>query len=75
MRVEVNEEPITALEEYAGISIAFEVVMVFDVAQTDGRPGAFVLTERSLDAPYVKDYDAIEGGHPSNWAKRLDVSN
>jgi len=75
MRVEVNEEPITALEEYAGISIAFEVGVVFDVAQADGRLGAFILTERSLNAPYVKDYDAIEGERPSDWAKRFDVSN
>jgi GNAT superfamily N-acetyltransferase len=33
-----------------------------------------LLTERRLDAPYVKDYDAIPGEHPAGWAERFDVS-
>lgn len=75
MRFEVNEEPIAALAEYARISIAFEVSMVFDIAETSHSPREFVLTERRLDAPYVKDYDAIEGEHPTQWAKLFDVTN
>lgn len=75
MRVEVDEEPISALEEYADIPIAFEVSSVLDVAERGDRPGEFVLTERRLAAPYVKDYDAIEGEHPTRWARRYDVSN
>lgn len=72
MRVEVNEEPLTALGEYATIPTAFEVSAVFDVA---GRGvGGFALTERRLDAPYVKDYDAIEGEAPALWAARFDLS-
>jgi GNAT superfamily N-acetyltransferase len=40
-----------------------------------GIRGEFILTERSLDVPYVKDYDAISGGQPHLWARRFDVSN
>lgn len=49
--------------------------MVFDIAETSHNPGGFVLTERRLDAPYVKDYDAIEGEHPTQWARLFDVRN
>lgn len=75
MIVEVSEEPITALEEYAGIPIAFEVDSVLDVKEPVNSPGEFLLTEHSLGVPYVKDYDAIEGEQPSQWARRFDVSN
>ena len=34
-----------------------------------------VLTERELDKPYIKDYDAIEGEGPAQWARRFDLSN
>ncbi len=73
MTVEVTEEPLANLDDYTSVSIAFEVTAVFDVA--DGSNGAddFVLTERSLDEPYVKDYDALES--PGQWSKRFDISN
>jgi GNAT superfamily N-acetyltransferase len=74
MIVKVNEEPISALEEYADVPIAFEVSSVLDIAEKGDRHGEFVLTERNLAAPYVKDYDAIEGEHPTRWARRFDVS-
>lgn len=75
MGVEVREEPITALAEYAAIPIVYEVAAVFDVAEREGGAGGFVLTERALDASYVKDYDAIEGEGPARWAERFDMSN
>lgn len=75
MRVEVIEEPITALEAYASIPIAFEVSLVLDVTEPDDRPGQFVLTERALDVPHVKDYDALNGASPTQWARSFDVSN
>lgn len=60
--------------DYAGISIAFAVSTVLDVARPDGRPSEFLLTERSLDVPFVKDYDA-NGGSPLQWARRFDMAN
>ena len=74
MKVEIVEEPTTALEEYAAIPIAFEVRLVLDVADPGKGLGEFVLTERRLDVPYVKDYDAINGGNPARWAARFDLS-
>lgn len=71
--VELATDPEEALREYAAVPIAFEVRSVFDVE--DGGAGGVVLTERSLDAPYVKDYDAIPGEHPAGWAERFDVSH
>jgi GNAT superfamily N-acetyltransferase len=75
MIVQVREERPVALNEYATIPIAFRVDTVLDVADSGAGTGKFVLTERSLDAPYVKDYDILSGEHPTNWAKRFNMSN
>jgi GNAT superfamily N-acetyltransferase len=75
MRVEISEEPITALEEYAKVPIAFEVSKVFDVKELSNKGTEFSLSERHLDIPYIKDYDAISGENPVQWAKRFDMSN
>lgn len=72
MDVEVREEPAASLPELARIPISFEVRSVFDVAGP--CDGGFVLTERPLAAPWVKDYDEIEGEGPTRWAHRFDVS-
>lgn len=73
MDVRVSEEPISALAELARVPIAFTVDRVFDVAAgapLDGR----ALRERALAEPYVKDYDALAGEGPSQWARRFDVT-
>lgn len=75
MIVEISEQTLMALEEYASVPIAFEVSMVLDVAEQTKSSGEFMLTERRLDVPYVKDYDAIDGEQPHQWASRFDVSN
>lgn len=75
MKIEIIEELITTLEEYADIPIRFEVSKVFEVADERNSCGEFVLKERTLDLRYVKDYDAIEGEHPTQWAERFDISN
>jgi GNAT superfamily N-acetyltransferase len=74
VKVEAAADPAAALREYASIPIAFEVRSVLDVAEQDEGSAGFLLTERRLDAPYVKDYDAIPGEHPAGWAERFDVS-
>jgi GNAT superfamily N-acetyltransferase len=75
MRAEISEEPFSTIEEYAAIPIAFEVGAVLDVAEVGNSPGGFVLTERVLDHPYVKDYDANDAEIPAQWAQRFDISN
>lgn len=72
MSVEVFQEPIATLEGYAAIPIAFEVSIVIDVEESGNDPDKFLLTERRLDVPYVKNYDAVE--NPAQWARRFDVS-
>ncbi|HEV7588223.1 MAG TPA: GNAT family N-acetyltransferase, partial [Longimicrobium sp.] len=74
MSVEITEEPAAVLAEFARIPISFEVRSILDVAGPD-EGGGFILTERSLPEPYVKDYDAISGEGPARWAHRFDVSN
>lgn len=74
MRIEVSKHPAEALEDYAAVPILFEVNRVLDVSERAGAPGHFLLGERRLDTPYIKDYDAIEGERPAQWAMRFDVS-
>ncbi|HEX8558149.1 MAG TPA: GNAT family N-acetyltransferase [Pyrinomonadaceae bacterium] len=75
MDIKITEEPITAAAELARVPISFEVGTVFDVSAPGGGLGGLILSERRLEAPYVKDYDAGEGERPSQWGKRFDVSN
>lgn len=75
MRVEVSEQPLAALAEYASVPIAFEVSTILDVAERGKNCGQFILTERRLDVPYVKDYDTIAGEQPPLWASCFDISN
>ena len=75
MRIEVREEPITFLSEYASIPIAFEVRSILNVRATPKCRGQFMLIEQPLDAPYVKDYDSIDEEGPAQWARRFDLSN
>jgi len=72
--VVVRDEPISDLERHGEISIAFDVTTLFDVVLRDAGLGGMVLAERPVDVPWVKDYDAADGG-PKDWASRFDVSN
>ena len=75
--VELREGSIEDVSELAAISIAFRVERVYDVHAVDASvadgPGRFRLSERTVDVPYVKDYDRINGEGPSQWASRHDI--
>ena len=73
MTVDITEELMTALPEYARVPIVFIVDRVVDV--TERNNGGFVLSERRLDVPYQKDYDALAGEGPLQWGRRFDLSN
>jgi hypothetical protein len=60
MTIDVAEEPMTSLAEYALLPIAFPVDQVSDV--TARAQGGFVLSARRLEVPYVKGYDAERRG-------------
>jgi GNAT superfamily N-acetyltransferase len=72
MTIEVSEEAAN-LEVYARIRMSFEVQSVLDVTALDNGFGGFSLSERKLQLPYLKDYDAIE--NPLKWPHTFDMSN
>ena len=75
MDIQVSEEPMTSLAELARVPIAFKVDRILDVTVQDGGLRRFTLSERSIDAPYVKNYDAIAGEGPNDWAKRFETAH
>lgn len=72
MDIDISEAPISSVADLARVPIAFRVDRVLDVEARDGTGGC-VLTERAVDAPYVKDYDE-HGEGPARLASRFDVS-
>ncbi len=75
MDLEIREEPIGSLAGHAQLPIAFVVDTVLAVLVPNGGLGGIVLEERAVEAPYLKDYDAIKGEGPTRWSKRFDVTN
>jgi GNAT superfamily N-acetyltransferase len=71
----IIEESIDVLPEYGRVPIAFEVRTMFDVKVIDNGLGGFLLSERKVDPPYVKDYDSVEKERSTSWAGRWDISN
>ncbi|MBA3670694.1 MAG: GNAT family N-acetyltransferase [Gemmatimonadaceae bacterium] len=69
---EIVRRTADALGTYAGVEGAFAVTSVLDVVPLDQGLGGLALRERPVDSPWVKDYDAIPGEHPGEWATRFD---
>jgi len=74
MIVNVVQESQPDLAEYASVSIAFEVREIMDVIHVSSASRGFGLTPRPATVPYVKDYDAIDGG-PRGWPARFNLSH
>jgi GNAT superfamily N-acetyltransferase len=74
MTIEVSEQPMAALAEYARVPIVFTVDRVYEVTNPDDGSGGVALSERCLEVPYEKDYDAIAGAGPLQWGGRFDLS-
>jgi GNAT superfamily N-acetyltransferase len=75
MNIELSEAPITSVAELERVSISFKVDRVCDALPVPGDLGGFVLLERQIEAPYVKNYDGIPGEGPTQWARRFDISH
>ncbi len=73
--VEIREESPGFLDEYARVSIAFEVSATFELSSLDQGLAGFSLAERSLTPTIVKDHDAIPGNHPTDWRTQFDLAN
>lgn len=74
MTVEIREEPPSALAEYARVPIAFEVRERLAVHAPDAGLGGLHLRAVPVAAPYVKDYDALPGQHPTAWPGQLNLA-
>lgn len=77
MSLELTPEPVTpvTLAEHARIPIAFVVDRILEVTPAHGGMAGVSFAEAAVAAPYVKDYDAIEGEGPTRWANHFDTSN
>lgn len=73
MQIEIREEPLSSIANYAQIPVAFEVRSIFDIEERDDPSHRFVLSERVLHHPYTKDYDTLED--PAAWPTHFDVTN
>jgi GNAT superfamily N-acetyltransferase len=71
--IDIIEESMPDLAEYARVPIAFEVSQVLELVELDGGLGGLMLSERAVDIPGTKDYDALEG--PESWPARFDLRN
>jgi GNAT superfamily N-acetyltransferase len=69
--MEINEAPFSRLDEFARISIAFEVRSVFEPELRENGLGGIMLHERPVTA-YVKDYDLLDP--PLTWPVRFDLA-
>ncbi|MBA3272342.1 MAG: GNAT family N-acetyltransferase [Chthoniobacterales bacterium] len=74
VRLLLIAEPPSCLTEYGRVPISFQVVERIDVRLLAERAGATSLRALPVTPPYCKDYDAIPGHHPSEWARRWDLS-
>ena len=73
--IRIARESPHRFDDYARISIAFEVRRVLDVrvSQAAGER-ELVTAERPIPTPYLKDYDALPGASPTSWPDRFDTS-
>jgi GNAT superfamily N-acetyltransferase len=71
----IAEEPIARLGLHGEVPIAFLVERVLDVNLVKEGLGGVVMSERNVEVPWLKDYDAIRGEGPTEWATRFDVTN
>lgn len=74
MRIEVVEEGPDQLAAYGSVPIAFEITETFAVDFVSSAEGVPTLTLRPATRRVVKNYDAIIGNAPVDWAARFDVS-
>jgi ribosomal protein S18 acetylase RimI-like enzyme len=63
------------LHEYARVPISFPVTERLDLVSADLPLIAATSPTRAVEPPYVKDYDAQPGQHPTEWPRRFDLAN
>ena len=71
MQLQIVEEPIERLNEHARISIAFTVQRMLRVSTPASGLGGIRLIEVDVEAPWVKDYAAIQDTAIEDYQRRL----
>lgn len=72
--IEIREERRSSMATYAVIPSRVEVREVLEVIAVDGGLGGLMLQHRTVEEPYIKDYDVPAAQHPSHWSERFDLS-
>ncbi|RIW28931.1 GNAT family N-acetyltransferase [Bacillus salacetis] len=60
------------LNEYARVSIAYEIKTVLEICPIDNGLGGLQQVEKTC-TPYVKDYDLLPDCHPLNWKDQFEL--
>jgi len=77
MELRLCEEPADdaeTLKRYGTVPIAFRVTSRLAVRPVESGLGGLLLAEEPVAAPYVKDYDALDGEGPTRWRDHFDLS-
>lgn len=75
LMIKITEESFNQLPTYSQLSIAFQVNTILAPALADSGLGGIRLQEHPVATPYVKDYDAIDGGHIVYLGETFDLTN
>lgn len=74
MQIDVREETMASIEAYARISTAFHVERQLVCSGDPAAPVGAGLEEVAVASPFVKDYDALPGNHPTDWPRRVNTT-
>ncbi|MFH1312661.1 MAG: GNAT family N-acetyltransferase [Candidatus Eisenbacteria bacterium] len=75
MAAAIDEIGPERLNEYSQVPTAFMVTSVLSMDSVDGGLGGILFREKTVQPPYIKDYDACDDGGPLAWPGRFDVRN
>ena len=73
MTCRIEHESPSALPDYARVSRAFEVRETLEARTINAGIEGLELRACPARPPHVKDYDAIDGNHPTEWPWRFDM--
>ena len=71
----IIEEPIARLADHARVPISFLVDRRVEVGSIQPGADGPAWREVEVNRPFLKDYDAVEGNRPTEWAETWDVAH
>ena len=75
MEVQIEEESLSRLSEYAKIPIVFIANSRVNLDRLTRSPQDFSLDTVPLASPFEKDYDAYPHNRPTDWPERFEMSD